>query len=121
MENWIDVYQMFNFTIINQTSCITCGNKNTSEQSQIYLEIDVPPEGSSLCDYVERTLNDGIMVEYHCEDGCKTRFQAEKRTLLKSNKEAQFIIIMLQRTTLSEYGPQIIFNNINSQGNINIR
>ena len=121
MENWIDVYQMFIFTIINQTSCITCGHKNAFEQSQIYLEIDVPPEGSSLCDYVEQTLNDGIMVEYYCEDGCKTRFQAEKRTLLKSNKEAQFIIVMLQRTILSENVPQIIFNNIDSQGNINIR
>ena len=61
------------------------------------------------------------MVEYHCEDGCKTRFQAEKRTLLKSNKEAQFIIVMLQRTILSENVPQIVFNNIDSQGNISIR
>ena len=121
MENWIDVYKMFEFTTVNVTICMTCGHRSESEQNQIYLEIDVPPEGSNLNEHVEQALNDGTRVEYKCEDGCNTRFQADKRTLLKSNRDVQFLIVMLRRAILSEFGPEVVNNNVNSDGVINIR
>ena len=121
MENWMDVYRIFHFTTINLSTCKACGHQNESEQYQIYLEIDVPPNNSNLSDYVEQTLNDGEVVEYHCQDGCDRRYQADKRTLLKSVKETQFIIVMLRRMIISEYGLEIVRNNINSGENINIR
>ena len=121
MENWMDVYKIFNFTTINLSTCKACGHQSESEQCQIYLEIDVPPNNFNLSEYVEQTLNDGEVVEYHCEDGCKRRYQADKRTVLKSIKETQFIIVMLRRMIISEYGLEIVPNNINSGEDINIR
>ena len=93
MENWIDVYDMLSFTTVNLSICMACGYRSTSEQPQIYLEVDVPPDGSNLNEYVEKNLNDGIIVEYRCEDGCNAQFRAEKRTLLKSVEDTQFLIV----------------------------
>lgn len=121
MDNWIDVYQTFSFTTVNHTICMACGHRNSFEQHQIHLELDVPPEGSILSEYVEQALNDGTRVEYRCEDGCNIRSQAQKQTLLKSGKETQFIIVMLRRTILSEFGPQVVFNNVSSERDIDIR
>ena len=121
MENWIDVYQLFSLTTVNLLICKACGHINSSEQFQIYLELDVPPEGSNLNEYVEKALNGGTMVEYRCEDGCNVRSQADKRSLLKSGKETQFIIIMLRRTISSEFGMQIVPNNVYPDNDIDIR
>ena len=50
-----------------------------------------------------------------------TKFQADKRTVLKSNRDVQFIIVMLRRTILSEFRPELVNNNVNSDGVIDIR
>ena len=60
---------------------MSCGYRSESEQNQIYFELEVPPNGSNLSSFVEQTFNEGCMVEYHCQDGCQARFQAEKRTV----------------------------------------
>ena len=121
LETWIDVYKMFSFTTINLTICLACGHQNSFEQSQIYLEMDVPSDGTNLCESVEKMFHDGTIVDYNCEDGCKTKFQAKKKSVLKSAKETQFIIIMLRRSVISENGVEIVFNKVNSEGNISIR
>ena len=112
---------MFDFTTVNLSICMKCGHRSESEQSQIYLEIDVPPEGSNLNEHVEQALNDGTRVEYRCKDGCNTKFQADKRTVLKSSKNVQFIIVMLRRSILSEFRPDLVNNNVHSDGVIDIR
>ena len=61
------------------------------------------------------------MVDYHCEDGCREKFQAEKRTVLKSVRETQFLIILLRRSIISEQGHEIVLNRVNSTENIHIR
>ena len=63
----------------------------------------------------------GTIVDYTCEDGCKTKYQAEIKSVLKSGKETQFIIIMLRRSVITENGVEIVFNKVNAEGNINIR
>ena len=121
MERWMDVYNRFAFTTVNLTICMACGHQNNSEQSQIYLEMDVPPEGSNLSEHVEELFHDGTMVDYKCEDGCNTKFQAEKKSVLKSGKETEFIIIMLRRSVLSDNGREIVLNKVDAGDNICIR
>ena len=121
MENWLDVYQMFDFDTINLTVCTACGYRSESEQNQIYLELEVPPDESALSQYVEEALNEGCMVDYHCEDGCQKKFQAEKRTVLKSARATQFLIILLRRSIFSEQGHELVLNKVTSTENINIR
>ena len=55
METWLDVYNMFAFTTANLTICMACGHQNSFEQSQIYLEMNFPPDGSNLCEHVEKS------------------------------------------------------------------
>ena len=121
MEDWLDVHQTFSFTTINLSICISCGHKSESEQNQIYLEMDISPDGANLSQYVEETFNEGLMVDYNCEDGCQTKYQAEKRTVLKSVRETQFIIILLRRSIMAEQGIEIVYNNVYAEGNIQIR
>jgi hypothetical protein len=102
MENWLDVYQIFDFNTVNLSICAACGYRSESEQNQIYLELEVPPDESFLSQFVEQTLNEGCMVDYRCEDGCQENFQAEKRTVLKSVRETQFLTILLRRSIISE-------------------
>ena len=64
--------------------CLACKHKNESEQNQIYLEMEVPPDGSKLSKYVEELINESSMVQYHCQDGCHGHFQAENRIQIKS-------------------------------------
>jgi hypothetical protein len=53
LESWIDVYQLFCVNIIFSTTCLHCNRKSESEQNQLYVEIDVPPNESNLNEYVE--------------------------------------------------------------------
>ena len=103
------------------TICKACGHRNMSEQSGIHLELDVPPEGSNLSEYVQHEFNNGIMVEYRCEDGCKVKFQAEKHSQLKSGEDTQFIIVMLRRSIVSEGQLEIVPNNVHPDKDIDIR
>ena len=121
MDNWLDVYQLFNFSTINSTTCKSCNHENKFEQSQIYLEMDVPPDGSSPSNAVEESLNDSCIVEYHCEDGCQIKFQAEKRTFLKSVEETDYLIVLLRRTMYGNNANMIVANMINSTERIKLR
>ena len=86
-ENWIDVYQIFCVNMIYSTTCSNCAKMSESEQNQLYVEIDVPPNGSKLNEYVEKTLNGYCEVEYHCQDGCNVKCEAENRSMIKSSKD----------------------------------
>ena len=104
---------------MNSSMCLACKHKNESEQSQIYLEMEVPPDGSKISEYVEELINMSSIVQYHCQDGCQSYFQAENRTQIKSNPE--FLIIILRRSIMTENGPEIVENNLESISDILIR
>ena len=110
LENWVDVYETFSFNMINSTKCLQCNHTNESEQNQLYLEMDVPPDGSNLSEYVEELINESCIVDYHCQDGCGVRFQAEKKSILKSCEDTELIIILLRRAVQGENGNLILDN-----------
>ena len=101
--------------------CLNCRKNNSSEQNQLYLEIDVPPNGSNLNEYVEIALNEPIKVEYNCQEGCKVKSEAENRTMIKSCQNVEYFIVLLRRVVHSETGPMVIENNVNSVANICLR
>ena len=119
--NWPDLYEIFCFSTVNSTMCLSCKHRNESEQSQIYLEMEVPPDGSELSDYVEEMINESSIVQYHCQDGCQANFQAETQTMLKSVNQAKFITIILRRSMMTENGAEIVENRIGSIKNISLR
>ena len=63
-------------------------------QTEIHLEMDVPPDGAKLSNSIEEINNGSCFVEYNCQDGCQTRFQAEKRTVIKSIDDSEFLMIL---------------------------
>ena len=121
LENWPDVFEIFLFTTKNTTTCLKCGHENSSEQTQIYLEMDVPPDGSKLSDFVEKNMTESLVVQYHCQDGCNAYYQAETRTQIKSVNETKFIIVLLRRSVMTERGPEIIKNKILATHDLKIR
>ena len=121
VENWTDFNEIFNFNLVNSTTCLACNHENISEQNQIYLEMEVPPDGSNLGEYVEQNLNGSSIVEYNCQDGCKRKFQADKRTLIKSIEQTEFLIILLRRSIATTEGIEIVTNMIQATDNIDLR
>ena len=122
LENWLDVYQPFSLNMVNTIKCIGCGRTNQIERNILNLEIDVPPNGSRLNSYVEEMLNGFIRVGYKCEDGCNMRRGAEKRMMIKSCQETEFIIIILRRVVQEgDESPMIVQHNSESIHSINIR
>ena len=121
LENWPDVYETFQFSTVNSTTCLKCKHKNSSEQYQIYLEMDVPPDSSKLSDFVKEMMTKGTIVDYHCQDGCNAHYRAEKKTQLKSVSHAQFLIILLRRTVMTERGPKIVKNKVLATDDLKIR
>ena len=81
--------------------------------------MEVPPDGSNINEYVEELMNESDIVQYHCQDGCQSNFQAENRIQIKSHPE--FIIIILRRSVMAENGLEIVENTFNSTNNISIR
>ena len=121
LETWIDVYQLFCVNFVFTTTCLSCGKVSCSEQNQLYLELDVPPNGSNLNEFVEVALNEPYKVEYNCQEGCKVKSEAENRTMIKSCMNVEYFIVILRRHVHCETGTMILENNVNSTLNIRIR
>ena len=85
-----------------------------SEQNQLYVELDVPPNGSNLNEYVEKHFNGHYEVDYNCQDGCNVKYGAENRSMMKSCQDVEFLIVILRRVVQGDAGPLIIQNTVNS-------
>ena len=118
---WPDVYSTFGFKITHSTKCCFCGHINQSETTQMYLEIPVPPDNSSLNDYVEEHLNSSCLVGVRCESACQSVVQAEKRSTLTKNAETDFLVIVLTRAIETVDGFKLIKNKTTSTSDIFIR
>ena len=93
----------------DSTTCPQCGNRNEIDLQCIYVEMDVPPEGSTLSNFVEKQFNDSYLVDYSCEV-CKKKSQAQKHLGLNSVERTNFIIVLLRRNMMID-GESIIVNN----------
>ena len=74
-----------------------------------------------MAEYVEQQINESMIVEYHCQDGCQEHFQAEKQVALKSVAETDFIIVILRRVITSQDGNEIVMNKTKPTDLINLR
>ena len=86
---------------------------------QTYLEMEVPPEGSSLGQYVEEHLNGSMIVDFICAE-CGETCQAEKKILLNSNNETDYITILLRRSVYGDEGNEIVANKIEAVNDIHL-
>ena len=121
LENWPDVYAFFAFQMITSTTCTDCGLSSQSESTQMYEEMQVPPDQSFLKHYLEQSFNEGSIVESYCQDGCKKKGTGEKRTTLKSVDNSKLIIIILSRAIETNEGYKLVRNRVKSMNGIFIR
>ena len=110
--SWPDVFLTFSFKITHSTTCCGCNQIHQSETTQMYVELPVPPDNSSLNDYVEEHLNTSTLVGKFCEDGCQKFVQAEKRSRLTLASETEFLIVILTRAIETLDGFALVGNEI---------
>ena len=119
IHHWIDVYEFIAFHTVDTTMCLQCNYENEQTQRQMYLEMEVPPNGSSLGQFVEEQLNGSYHVDYKCEV-CNLNSKAEKRWILNSIEETNYITIILRRTVQEDGENVILRNQINAVEDIRI-
>ena len=119
--SWPDVYDYLAFQMVTSTTCPNCGNRRHSEATQIYEEIDVPPDQSNLKSYAENLFNGSTTVESLCYDGCNRRGQGIRKTELKSTRDSNFIILILSRAVNFGERYQLVRNRVTCTDAINIR
>ena len=105
--SWPDIYAFFALKIVTSTTCSSCKMKSESESTQIYEEMPVPPDQSSLKFQAEQFFNESLIVESQCHDGCKERGLGERRTTLKSCSDSKLIILIFSRAVYSELGTNL--------------
>ena len=119
-SDWIDLHTFLSLKTIDSTCCTKCNKENVVELNSVYVEMDVPPDGSSLSQYVEKHFNESYFVDYKCER-CNSKSGAEKQIYLKSVNQTEFIIILLRRSIKGENGPMIVQNKINSVEEVTLK
>ena len=72
-------------------------------------------------EHLEETLNGSLLVEYHCQDGCRIKNRAENRSMIKSCKETQFLIVILRRIIHGAAGPILVQSKVDSTEKLQIR
>ena len=92
-----------------------------SENVQIYLELDVPQEGSNLNDYLEEYFNINTLVGQSCADGCKKFTQMEKSLKMTLIDYAEFFVIVLTRAVLTQDGWTLNKNRVTCTNDVSIR
>ena len=118
--NWIDLHDFLSFDVVDSTMCSQCHKENKTEQRQTFLEMEVPPDGTCLGQYVEEHFNESFFVDYFC-DGCESQSLAEKRLFLKASPETNFLVVLLRRSVLGDEGNFIVTNRIKSVEDIKIK
>ena len=97
MINWPDVFTGFGFEISHSTECCSCHHIYQSQTYQMYVELQVPQDNSSLKDSIEEYLNMSSLVGKFCEGDCQTLVQSQKRSTISSIAETEFLIVILTR------------------------
>ena len=119
--DWPDVFSSFGFDIIHSTKCTSCKHVNQSVTTQIYVELQVPPDGSNLNDYVEEFFNASSLVGIFCENGCAQFVQAEKSSKISRTAETDYVIVILTRAHETLDGYQLNSNKITATKDVYIR
>ena len=111
-ENWPEVLSLLNFTVTNSTMCCKCNRVNQFDNTQMYLELDVPEDNTSVNESIEFHLNASSLTEMFCEERCKEIVQVEQRCRIKSNSSSEFITILLSRPSENIHGYYLNNNRV---------
>jgi len=119
---WHDVFSLFSFTLKYTTECLTCIGYSEYETTQAFFEIDVPPHGTKLKDYVENNLNEEYNLQSVCEDQCKKVPEKIKRISLSAEDyEAKYVVVVLSRAVHTEVGYEFSKNEVDATEQIGLR
>ena len=144
--HWSDLFMVFCFQMVEETICgnQACKHTNTTEQDpRMYLELEVPPDGSQLNHFVEEALSQSYPVEnYHCErqvcvsffcisdlnfdffifqyGGCGKRTTAKHSTKIKSLLDKHHLIVLLRRVMQGPDGVEINMGRVSSTGKVKV-
>ena len=119
--NWPDVYSNFSFTLRHHTICSTCKHEFETETNQLYLEMKIPPDNTTLKSIVEDTLNEDEIVEVYCHDNCKRNVHKMKKTEIVNCGDVKFFIIILSRGRETQDGYEYSNNRVSIFDEINLR
>ena len=119
--NWPDVCSPFTFRLTHSTQCCACEHINSSETTEMYVDMPVPPENSSLSEYVSNYLCTSHLVGMKCEDGCQQFVQAEKSARISQVNDAELIIIILTRGVTTLDGFKIVDSAVTATDDLFIR
>jgi hypothetical protein len=119
--SWPDVFLGFGFKITHSTKCCSCNQVNQSETTQMFIEFQVPPDGSNLNDYIEDYFNTSSRVGRFCENGCQEFSPSEKRSTISLAAETNFIIVVLTRAIETLDGFQLNRDRVTATNDVFIR
>ena len=115
-----DVFTHFAFNTTHSTTCCKCDSRFSTEATQLYLELQVPDEGSDLNSFIEEEYMCSLITK-KCDEVCKSTVQAEKSTKLTSGKDTEFLTILLSRATGNPDDYRINTNKIKAFNDVWIR
>ena len=119
--NWPDISGALNMITSYSSICCNCNFEFNSVREQLYVEVPVPPDNTSLNHSIEEYFNTSDLVGRVCEDGCKKFTQAEIRNQIASVSQTKFILILLTRSIEVEHGYELNRNRIISTNDVFIR
>ena len=93
--SWPDVCSSLYFKITHSTTCLSCNHVQGSETTQMFVEMPVPPDNTSLDNHVSNHLNCGSLVGVFCEYACQKLVQVERNSKLTLTSEAEFLTVIL--------------------------
>ena len=118
--SWPDVCSNFNFKTTHSTECLNCHAVNRSETTQLHVGLPVPSNNEDLNNHVEEYFNINELVGVRCEN-CKKLVQKEKGLKLTSVDEAEFLIVILQRTIETLDGYELVKDRTVATNDVYIR
>ena len=96
MISWPDVFSIFGFKITHSSECLACHEVYRFVTNPMYVELEVPEDGSKINESIGEYFNVSSLVGKNC-DGCGNFVEAEKRCRVTSISETEYFIVILTR------------------------
>ena len=111
-EAWPDVVKLFQFSLEEFTTCISCGHisKSGSAQYLTIMMLACPQHTIPLHEYISQTLNGSTFKQdWRCEDGCNKRNGGTHCTRIVDASQISFFTTIIDRVQEPD-GKRIILN-----------
>ena len=118
---WPDVYSFLSFKLNHKMVCSHCYASHEYDTMQLYIEISVPANNTTLKEVVENCLNEESRLECICYGCNQSSEKLKKTTLCFDNYEANFLVVILSRGVETNSGSMFIKNKVDSSEDIVLR